>query len=97
VNLKERFNGLSPIQKKICVWALVGASVLLVIIVGYKTSRAPESGQSARLEKTREITLDPDLIQKTMLREQRKEIEAIQAQIAKLARKAVTEIVKDKK
>ncbi len=86
MNLKERFNGLSPIQKKICVWALVGASVLLVIIVGYKTSRAPESGQSARLEKTREITLDPDLIQKTMLREQRKEIEAIQAQIAKLAR-----------
>jgi len=86
VNLKERFNGLSPFQKKICVWALVGAGVLLVIIVGYKSSRAPESGQSVRHEKTREITLDPDLIQKTMLREQRKEIEAIQAQIAKLAR-----------
>ena len=86
MNLKERFNGLSPFQKKICVWALVGAGVLLVIIVGYKSSRAPESGQSVRHEKTREITLDPDLIQKTMLREQRKEIEAIQAQIAKLAR-----------
>jgi conjugal transfer pilus assembly protein TraB len=85
VNLKERFNGLSPVRKKICVWALVGAGVLLVIIVGYKTSRAPKSGQTARQKKAREITLDPDLIQKTMLREQRKEIEDIQAQIAKLA------------
>ncbi|MEW6291019.1 MAG: TraB/VirB10 family protein [Thermodesulfobacteriota bacterium] len=86
MNLRERFNGLSPFQKKICVWSLVGAGVLLVIIVGYKTSRAPQSGQSGRHEKTREITLEPDLIQKTMLREQRKEIEAMQAQIAKLAR-----------
>lgn len=88
MNLKERFNELSPFQKKICVWSLVGAGVLLVIIVGYKTSRAPQSGQSARHEKTREITLDPDLIQKTMLREQRKEIEAMQAQITKLARES---------
>lgn len=88
MNLKERFNELSPFQKKICVWSLVGAGVLLVIIVGYKTSRVPQSGQSARHEKTREITLDPDLIQKTMLREQRKEIEAMQAQITKLARES---------
>lgn len=88
MNLKERFNELSPFQKKICVWSLVGAGVLLVIIVGYKTSRAPQSGQAARHEKTREITLDPDLIQKTMLREQRKEIEAMQAQITKLARES---------
>jgi conjugal transfer pilus assembly protein TraB len=86
VNLRERFNGLSAVQKKVCVWSLVGAGVLLVIIVGYKTSRAPQSGQSGRHEKTREITLEPDLIQKTMLREQRKEMEAMQAQIAKLAR-----------
>lgn len=86
MSLKERFNRLSPVQKNICIWAMGGAAILLVIVVGYKTSRIPESEQTARHEKAREITLDPDLIQKTMLREQRKEILAIQAQIAKLAR-----------
>jgi len=85
VSLKERFNSLNPLQKKICVWSLVGAAVLVVVVAGYKTSRSPESEATARLEKTREISLDPDLIQKTMLREQRKEIEAMQAQIKKLA------------
>ena len=86
MSLRERFNGLSPIQKNICVWCMVGACVLIVIIVGYKTSRAPGSDPKERHEKAREITLDPDLIQKTMLREQRKEIDVIQAQIAKLTR-----------
>jgi conjugal transfer pilus assembly protein TraB len=86
VSLRERFSGLSPVRKKICVWSLVGAGVLLVVIVGYKTTRTPKSVQPSRHEKAREITLDPDLIQKTMLREQRKEIEAIQAKIAQLAK-----------
>ena len=85
MTLKERFNQLTPVQKNICVWAVVGASVLLIIVAGYKTSRTPVEEQAASQEKPREITLEPDLIQKTMLREQRKEIEAIQKQIARLA------------
>lgn len=86
MSLKERFDGLSPRQKKICIWAIIGAVVTLVVVVGYKTSRAPETGQQSarRQEKTREITLDPDLIQKTMLREQRKEIDTLKVQIAQL-------------
>jgi conjugal transfer pilus assembly protein TraB len=86
VSLKERFNNLTPFRKKICVWSLVGAAVLMIVVAGYKTSRSPQSEESARLEKTREISLDPDLIQKTMLREQRKEIETMQARISELAR-----------
>jgi len=85
VSLKERFDGLSPRRKKICIWALTGAVISLVVVIGYKTSRPPETGpQSARQEKTREITLDPDLIQKTMLREQRKEIDTLKEQLAQL-------------
>ncbi|MEW6521866.1 MAG: TraB/VirB10 family protein, partial [Thermodesulfobacteriota bacterium] len=60
-------------------------AVLIIVVAGYKTSRNPQSESTARLEKTREISLDPDLIEKTMLREQRKEIEDMQAQIKKLA------------
>jgi conjugal transfer pilus assembly protein TraB len=85
VTLKERFNQLTPVQKNICVWSVVVASVLLIIVAGYKTSRTPVEEQTASQEKPREITLEPDLIKKTMLREQRKEIEAIQKQIARLA------------
>ncbi|MFZ5771488.1 MAG: TraB/VirB10 family protein [Thermodesulfobacteriota bacterium] len=85
MSLKERFNSLSPLRKKICIWSLVGAAVLIIVVAGYKTSRNPQSESTARLEKTREISLDPDLIEKTMLREQRKEIEDMQAQIKKLA------------
>lgn len=77
VTLKEKFNQLIPVQKNICVWAVVGASVLFIIVAEYKTSRAPVEEQAVRQEKPREITLEPDLIQKTMLREQRKKIEAI--------------------
>jgi conjugal transfer pilus assembly protein TraB len=85
VSLKERFNDLSPLRKKICIWSLVGAAVLIIVVAGYKTSHNPQSEETARHEKNREISLDPDLIEKTMLREQRKEIEAMQAQIKKLA------------
>jgi len=93
MNLRERFNELSPLWKKICIWALVGIGILLVIFVGYRTSRRPESIRTARPEKSREITLEPDLIQKTMLREQRKEIEVIQARIAELAKEKENNMV----
>jgi conjugal transfer pilus assembly protein TraB len=86
VSLKERFDRLTPLQKKICVWSLVGAGSLLIVVVGYKASRSPVADRSHGQEKTREISLEPDLIQKTMLREQRKEIEAMQAKITKLAK-----------
>lgn len=86
MSIKERFDNLTPLQKKICVWSLVGAGSLLIVAVGYKASRSPVSDRSHGQEKTREISLEPDLIQKTMLREQRKEIESMQAKISQLAK-----------
>jgi hypothetical protein len=55
VSLKECFNNLTPHRKKICVWSLVGAAVLMIVVAGYKTSRSPQSEETARHEKTREI------------------------------------------
>ena len=86
MSLKERFDRLTPFQKKLCVLSLVGAGSLIIVVVGYKASRSPVTDRSHGQEKTREISLEPDLIQKTMLREQRKEIEAMQAKISKLAK-----------
>jgi len=64
----------------------VVAGSLLIVVVGYKASRSSATDRSRGQEKTREISLEPDMIQKTLLREQRKEIESMQAQIAKLAK-----------
>lgn len=86
MSVKDRFNRLTPFQKNLCVWSLVGAGALLIVVVGYKASRSPVAERVRNQEKTREISLEPDLIQKTMLREQRKEIEAMQVQLAKLAK-----------
>lgn len=84
MKIRERFNNLTPARKKICIWSLTGAVLLLTVIVGYNASRAKKNDHPVAVEKAREITLEPDLIQKTMLREQRQEIEAIQQQIARL-------------
>ncbi|MDA8159178.1 MAG: TraB/VirB10 family protein [Desulfobacteraceae bacterium] len=86
MSIKDRFSRLTPFQKNLCVWSLVGAGALFIVVVGYKVSRSPVAERARNQEKTREISLEPDLIQKTMLREQRKEIEAMQAQIAKLTK-----------
>ena len=86
MSLKERFDRLTPLQKKICVWSLVGAGSLLIVVVGYKASRSPIADRSHAQEKTRVISLEPDLIEKTMLREQRKEIDTIHVQIANLVK-----------
>ena len=48
MSLKERFNSLSPLRKKICIWSLVGAAVLIIVVAGYKTSRNPQSEETAR-------------------------------------------------
>ena len=86
MSLKERFDRLTPLQKKICVWSLVGAGSLLIVVVGYKASRSPIADRSHAQEKTRVISLEPDLIEKTMLREQRKEIDTIHVQSANLVK-----------
>ena len=86
MSIKDRFNRLTPFQKNLCIWSLVGAGALLIVVVGYKASRSPVAERVRNQEKTREISLEPDLIQKTMLREQRKEIEAMQGQLAKLTK-----------
>jgi conjugal transfer pilus assembly protein TraB len=84
VSIRERFNNLTPGRKKIVVWLVAGAIVLVTIVIGYNTTRSERQEHREGIEKARDITLEPDLIQKTMLREQRKEIDAIQNQLAEL-------------
>ncbi|MFH7319283.1 TraB/VirB10 family protein [Desulfurivibrio sp. D14AmB] len=83
MKLKEKFDNLTPGQKKVVVWSLLGAVFLLVTVVGYN-SRSSVAPSSQEGQKTREITLEPDLLQKTMLREQRIELEEMRDELKRL-------------
>ena len=77
MSLKERFNNLEPKQKKVVIWAGIGAIFLILVATGYRSSKTDDSVGFFGQKKTREIQLEPDLIQKTMLREQRRQFDKI--------------------
>ena len=78
MSLKQRFNDLEPRQKKVVVWSGIGIVFLLIVITGYNSSSDKTGGVTffGRKE-SREIQLEPDLIQKTMLREQRRQLDEL--------------------
>ncbi|KAB2890790.1 MAG: conjugal transfer protein TraB [Desulfobulbaceae bacterium] len=84
MSLKERFNNLSPGQKKAVVWLLIGIVILFFVISGYNSSRSDRAGSLLGQQKTREIQIEPDLIQKTLLHEQRRELDTLKEEIDKL-------------
>jgi len=77
MSLRERFNNLSPERKKIVIWSLVGIVILLVTVTGYNLRSDKSSLRFLTDKKEREIQLQPDLIQKTMLREQRRRLDEL--------------------
>ena len=84
MNLKERFNNLDPKQKKIVIWSLVGATLLAVTLTGHNLRSDRAQNFFSTIKKTREIQLEPDLIQKTMLREQRRQLESLKEDVKKI-------------
>ncbi|MBM9615677.1 hypothetical protein JWJ90_15520 [Desulfobulbus rhabdoformis] len=86
MSLKKRFNDLGPKQKKVVIWAGIGVVFIILVATGYNTSGPGTSKGFFGQKKTREIQLEPDLIQKTMLREQRRQLESLQETVEKLAR-----------
>jgi len=84
MSLKERFNNLDPKQKKIVIWSLVGATLLAVTLTGHNLRSDRAQSFFSTIKKTREIQLEPDLIQKTMLREQRRQLEQLAEKLNKL-------------
>lgn len=86
MSLKQGFNDLGPKQKKIVIWAGIGIIFIILVATGYNSSSPVDSKSFFGQKKTREIQLEPDLIQKTMLREQRRQLESLQETVDKLAK-----------
>ncbi len=76
MTLKEKFNNLTPHNKKVLAWSVVGLIVLGIAVTGYN-SRAKKKVDVAGTDKNRTIYLDPDMIAKTMLKEQGRQIDAL--------------------
>ncbi len=76
MTLKEKFNNLTPQNKKIFAWSVVGLIVLAIAVTGYN-SRAKKKVNVAGTEENRIIHLEPDMIEKTMLKEQGRQIDAL--------------------
>jgi conjugal transfer pilus assembly protein TraB len=85
MTLKERFNNLTPQNKKVLVWSVVGLIILGIAITGYN-SRAKKTVEVATAEKNRTIHLDPDMIEKTMLKEQGRQIDTLKKTVNDLTK-----------
>ncbi|MBU0665268.1 MAG: TraB/VirB10 family protein [Proteobacteria bacterium] len=75
MTLKERFNNLTPGNKKALVWSVVGLVVLAIAVTGYN-SRSKRIDVAA-VQSNKTIHLDPDMIEKTMLKEQGRQIDTL--------------------
>jgi conjugal transfer pilus assembly protein TraB len=88
MTLRERFNNLTPKQKKGLVWTVVSLLVLVIAVTGYNQRSNKRDGQQQETatgrNRNKEIYLDPDLIEKTMLKEQGREIDELQKSVAEM-------------
>jgi len=83
MTLKERFNNLTPQNKKVLVWSVVALVTLTIAITGYN-SRSEKKEIAAAIESNKTIHLDPDMIEKTMLKEQGRQIDALKQNMEKM-------------
>ena len=83
MSFKETFDNLEPGHKKVVIWSIVGIVVLVITLTGYNI-RSKKTTRLQTVEKSRAIKLEPDLIQKTMLREQRRQLDNLQKTVTAL-------------
>ena len=91
MTIKDRFNQLTPTRKKIVIWSLLGAVLLVLVVTGYSTRSSHHSDQQA--ERGQDARLDQDLMEKTIVREYRRKLEALEGHVTTLQR----ELERDRK
>ncbi len=84
MKIKERFNRLTAAHKKIVIWSLIGAVLLVIVVTGYSSRSTHQPGQSG--ERVQNIRLDPDLMEKTIVREYRRKLEELEGHVSTMQR-----------
>ena len=84
MKITERFNRLTPARKKIVIWSLIGAVLLVIVVTGYSSRSPHQPGQSG--ERGQNTRLDPDLMEKTIVREYRRKLEELEGHVSTMQR-----------
>lgn len=84
MKVNERFHRLTPARKKIVIWSLIGAVLLVLVVTGYNSRSNHQPGQSG--EHGQNTRLDPDLMEKTIVREYRRKLEELEGHVSTMQR-----------
>jgi conjugal transfer pilus assembly protein TraB len=84
MKITERFNRLTPARKKIVIWSLIGAVLLAIVVTGYSSRSTHQPGQSG--ERGQNTRLEPDLMEKTIVREYRRKLEELEGHVSTMQR-----------
>lgn len=84
MKITERFHRLTPARKKIVIWSLIGAVLLVIVVTGYSSRSTHQTGQSS--ERGQDTRLDPDLMEKTIVREYRRKLEELEGHVSTMQR-----------
>ena len=84
MKINERFHRLTPARKKIVIWSLLGAVLLVLVVTGYNSRSTQQPGQKS--EQGQHTRLDPDLMEKTIVREYRRKLEELEGHVSTMQR-----------
>ena len=79
--IKQIWNSFSPGRKRTVSLLLIALFVIVTGFVGYKFTRSPSTEQKPPVEKKKDISLEPKLLEKSMYMESQKEISELKKQI----------------
>ena len=82
MKIRERFNELSPNRKKIVIWSLMAALLLVLVATGYNSRSGLKGGK--QMDQGEDSRLEADLMEKTIAREYRRKLEELAGQMASM-------------
>jgi len=82
--IKQLWSSLTPERKRTVSVLLVVVLVIVMGIIGYKFSRSSLPEQSPSVEKKKNISLEPKLLEKSMYMESQKEINELKKQVEEI-------------
>lgn len=89
--IRQIWNNLTPKRKRNVSILMVVVLVLVIGVIGYKFNRSPSTEQRLSVEKKKDISLEPKLLEKSMYMESQKEITELKRQVEEIRQQKESE------